>query len=144
MRSEFEKKLKCKELLSELTFCEETKSYVGDILPTNLATINGAYWAWEKRQAEVDDLQSKLTQAYEDIETFTTAHQRECEFKAQFAKEKDELQKLVDAFKDHAAMLREAAKSHVYTEREQNILLSQADDIDKILGLEQALKGGGE
>lgn len=56
----------------------------------------------------------------------------------------DELQKRVDAFKDQAAMLREAAKSRVYTEREQNILLSQADDIDKILGLEQALKGGGE
>ncbi|RZF53672.1 hypothetical protein EXE30_06770 [Acinetobacter halotolerans] len=53
----------------------------------------------------------------------------------------DELKKRVDAFKDHAAMLREAAKSHAYTEREQNILLSQADDIDKILEVEQALKG---
>lgn len=60
MRSEFEKKLKCKELLSELTFCEETKSYSGDILPTNLATINGAYWAWEKRQTEVDELQKSI------------------------------------------------------------------------------------
>jgi len=54
----------------------------------------------------------------------------------------DELQKRVDAFKDQAAMLRETAKSRVYTEREQNILLSQADDIDNILGLEQSLKGG--
>ena len=53
----------------------------------------------------------------------------------------NELQKRLDAFKEHAVMLREAAKSHVYTEREQNILISQADDIDKILGLEQALKG---
>lgn len=60
MRSEFEKKLKCKELLSELTFCEETKSYIGDILPTNLATINGAYWGWEKRQTEVDELKSTI------------------------------------------------------------------------------------
>lgn len=56
--------------------------------------------------------------------------------------ERDKLQKRVDAFKDHAVMLRSAAKSYVYTEREQNILLSQADDIEKILGLEQALKGG--
>ncbi|MDX7901860.1 hypothetical protein SJZ78_02955 [Acinetobacter baumannii] len=55
----------------------------------------------------------------------------------------EELQKRVDAFKDQAVMLREAAKSWVYTEREQNILLSQADDIEKILGLEQALKGEG-
>ncbi|HFF8270217.1 hypothetical protein [Acinetobacter baumannii] len=54
----------------------------------------------------------------------------------------EELQKRVEAFKDHAAMLRSAAKSYAYTEREQNILLSQADDIEKILGLEQALKGG--
>lgn len=43
-------------------------------------------------QAKVDELQAKLEQAYEDIETFDTAHQRECEFKAQFAKERDELQ----------------------------------------------------
>lgn len=58
-REEFEKKLKCQDLLSELTFCEKTSSYEGDILPTNLATINGAYWAWVKRQAEMDEQQSK-------------------------------------------------------------------------------------
>ncbi|WP_227614513.1 hypothetical protein [Acinetobacter sp. 'aerobic (ED)'] len=70
MRSEFEKKLKCKELLSELTFCEETESYVGDILPTNLATINGAYWAWEKRQTEVDELQKRINAALDQVEYF--------------------------------------------------------------------------
>lgn len=53
----------------------------------------------------------------------------------------EELQKRVDAFKDHAVMLRSAAKSYAYTEREQNILLSQADDIEKILGLEQRPNG---
>ncbi|WP_139161335.1 hypothetical protein [Acinetobacter baumannii] len=53
----------------------------------------------------------------------------------------EELQKRVEAFKDHAAMLRSAAKSYAYTEREQNILLSQADDIEKILGLEQRPNG---
>lgn len=56
----------------------------------------------------------------------------------------EELQKRVDAFKEHAVMLRKAAKSYVYTEREQNILLSQADDVEKILGVEQALKGEGQ
>ncbi len=76
MRSEFEKKLKCKELLSELTFCEETKSYVGDILPMNLATINGAYWAWEKRQTEVDELQKRV----EDLERKLQIKTRHCEF----------------------------------------------------------------
>ncbi|HFF2636553.1 TPA: hypothetical protein ACGCCP_000574 [Acinetobacter nosocomialis] len=59
-REEFEKKLKCQDLLSELTFCEKTSSYEGDILPTNLATINGAYWAWVKRQAEMDEQQAKV------------------------------------------------------------------------------------
>ncbi|HAV4485871.1 TPA: hypothetical protein JIS08_15205 [Acinetobacter baumannii] len=59
-REEFEKKLKCQYLLSELTFCEKTSSYEGDILPTNLATINGAYWAWVKRQAEMDEQQAKV------------------------------------------------------------------------------------
>lgn len=53
----------------------------------------------------------------------------------------EELQKRLDAFKDHAVMLRSAAKSYAYTEREQNILLSQADDIEKILGLEQRPNG---
>ncbi|WP_416631975.1 hypothetical protein [Acinetobacter baumannii] len=53
----------------------------------------------------------------------------------------EELEKRVEAFKDHAAMLRSAAKSYAYTEREQNILLSQADDIEKILGLEQRPNG---
>ena len=45
--------------------------------------------AWDYQQSKIDELQAKLDQAYEDIETFATAHQRECEFKAQFAKEKD-------------------------------------------------------
>ncbi|MDC4952830.1 hypothetical protein OHW04_02165 [Acinetobacter baumannii] len=67
-REEFEKKLKCQDLLSELTFCEETSSYVGDILPTNLATINGAYWAWVKRQAEIDEQQAKV----EELQTLYT------------------------------------------------------------------------
>ncbi|HDX6210115.1 TPA: hypothetical protein RP468_002706 [Acinetobacter baumannii] len=102
-REEFEKKLKCQDLLSELTFCEKTSSYEGDILPTNLATINGAYWAWVKRQAEMDEqqakveeLEGKLKQAYEDVDTFAEAHERECGFKAQLAKDKAELQKRVD------------------------------------------------
>lgn len=55
-----------------------------------------ALQVWNHQQSKVDELQAKLEQAYEDIETFATAHQRECEFKAQFAKEKNELQKRVD------------------------------------------------
>ncbi|MCB8770153.1 hypothetical protein [Acinetobacter soli] len=54
----------------------------------------------------------------------------------------DGLQARVDAFKAQSEKLRECSKSCVYNEREKNILLSQADDIDQILGVEQALKGG--
>lgn len=47
--------------------------------------VNGAWCVWQSRQAELD-------QAYEDIETFVQAHQRECDIKVQIAnelKEKD-------------------------------------------------------
>ncbi|HDX5875251.1 hypothetical protein [Acinetobacter baumannii] len=67
-REEFEKKLKCQDLLSELTFCEKTSSYEGDILPTNLATINGAYWAWVKRQAEMDEQQAKVEELQKRVQ----------------------------------------------------------------------------
>ncbi|MCJ8793898.1 hypothetical protein K5D03_18460, partial [Acinetobacter baumannii] len=67
-REEFEKKLKCQDLLSELTFCEKTSSYEGDILPTNLATINGAYWAWVKRQAEMDEQQAKVEELQKRVD----------------------------------------------------------------------------
>lgn len=54
--------------------------------------------AWQHQQAKVEELESKLKQAYEDVDTFATAHERECGFKVQFAKEKAELQKKLDAF----------------------------------------------
>ncbi|WP_447296037.1 hypothetical protein [Acinetobacter baumannii] len=88
-REEFEKKLKCQDLLSELTFCEKTSSYEGDILPTNLATINGAYWAWVKRQAEMDEQQAKveeLQKRVDDIERKLQIKTRHCEFYEQSRK----------------------------------------------------------
>lgn len=132
--------------------------------------INSAWHAFQHQQSKVDELQKKLIfreKAYENLKLQLQNRDIDSEidekkinelekqlidqgqrFNEHSQRFKDlehkngELQKRVDAFKDHALMLREAAKSHVYTEREQNILLSQAEDIDKILGLEQALKGG--
>ncbi|KMV24793.1 hypothetical protein [Acinetobacter baumannii] len=96
-REEFEKKLKCQDLLSELTFCEKTSSYEGDILPTNLATINGAYWAWVKRQAEMDEQQAKV----EELQTqLSLQRQRVKAFEEELTSSRnygDELQKRVDA-----------------------------------------------
>ena len=45
----------------------------------------------------------------------------------------DELQAMVDELKKHSLMLREAANSWTYSEGEKNILISQADDLDRIL-----------
>lgn len=87
--------------------------------------------AWQHRQTEVDELQAKLTQAYEDIETFATAHQRECEFKAQFAKEKDELQKRVDKALN-------AINEHYESDGMSGLMFM---DLREILLGEQALKG---
>ena len=60
-----------------------------DILPTNLATINGAYWAWVKRQAEMDEQQAKveeLQKRVDDIERKLQIKTRHCEFYEQSRK----------------------------------------------------------
>ncbi|TPT36661.1 hypothetical protein FJU67_01710 [Acinetobacter baumannii] len=51
---------------------------------------------FQRQQAKVEELEGKLKQAYEDVDTFAEAHERECGFKAQLAKDKAELQKRVD------------------------------------------------
>lgn len=67
-----------------------------------LATIEGEqptykdYFkaGWQSRQAELD-------QAYEDIETFAQAHQRECGIKVQIANELKEKDKRIEAALNH-------------------------------------------
>ncbi|WP_407477829.1 hypothetical protein [Acinetobacter baumannii] len=49
----------------------------------------------QSMQSKVEELEGKLKQAYEDVDTFAEAHERECGFKAQLAKDKAELQKRV-------------------------------------------------
>ena len=88
----------------------------------------------QHQQSKVDELQAKLDQAYEDIETFATAHQRECEFKNQFAKEKYELQKRVDAALK--LLVENSIDFYEAFESGKNSRIVDADE------LEQALKGG--
>lgn len=95
-REEFEKKLKCQDLLSELTFCEKTSSYEGDILPTNLATINGAYWAWVKRQAEMDEQQAKVDELQKQLSEYIFVSETLDEMYVKEVQKSDELQKRVD------------------------------------------------
>ncbi|MBV6605825.1 MULTISPECIES: hypothetical protein [Acinetobacter] len=98
----------------------------------NLALVHAnccriAYEAGQQSmQAKVEELEGKLKQAYEDVDTFAEARERECGFKAQLAKDRAELQKRVDA---------------VIIEIE-NMYLSGAIGFDTVKKLEQALKGG--
>lgn len=69
----------------------KTSSYEGDILPTNLATINGAYWAWVKRQAEMDEQQAKVEELKASHHGEVIGH--EVHFK-KIKQERDELQTL--------------------------------------------------
>lgn len=55
-----------------------------------------ALGSWQHQQAKVEELEGKLKQAYEDVDTFAEAHERECGFKARLAKDKAELQKRID------------------------------------------------
>lgn len=103
-----------------------------------ISFYNGAIAAWNHQQSKVDELQAKLEQAYEDIETFATAHQRECEFKAQFAKEKNELQKRVDA----SLIAFEKLKEEIIELHGQCDLHLIKYLEEKSQVLEQALRGG--
>lgn len=96
--------------------------------------VENAKKVFKHQQAKVEEANAKAQMCRDEKNHAINRWSAVC-------KERDELQKRLDAFKDHAAMLRSAAKSYAYTEREQNILLSQADDIEKILGLEQRPNG---
>lgn len=80
-------------------YVDQTNEYAHHNLEDNRVTlgyVNGAWYAFQHQQAKVEELEGKLKQAYEDVDTFAEAHERECGFKAQLAKDKAGLQKRVD------------------------------------------------
>ncbi|WP_320156996.1 hypothetical protein [Acinetobacter baumannii] len=101
---------------------------------------------YQHQQAKVEELEGKLKQAYEDVDTFAEAHERECGFKAQLAKDKAELQKRVEWLEDRLkatdtlSKMRAAVIGSFNTQefnartRRKMMILKQA---------EQALKGEG-
>ncbi|MDC5349053.1 hypothetical protein OHW60_17840 [Acinetobacter baumannii] len=144
-REEFEKKLKCQDLLSELTFCEKTSSYEGDILPTNLATINGAYWAWVKRQAEMDEQQAKVEEQAQEIANLKSLiqghelrHQQNLSIKQKLTRRSEELQKRVDG----ALKETQYALQYVEGDMRGNHEFLQMAMIRTFKALEQVLNGG--
>ncbi len=105
-----------------------------------------AWQMYQHQQAKVEELEGKLKQAYEDVDTFAEAHERECGFKAQLAKDKAELQKRVEWLEDRLkatdtlSKMRAAVIGSFNTQefnartRRKMMILKQA---------EQALKGEG-
>ncbi|MFK6097799.1 hypothetical protein Q4016_07215 [Acinetobacter baumannii] len=95
----------------------------------------------QSQQAKVQELETKLKQAYEDVDTFAEAHERECGFKAQLAKDKAELQKRVGAAKQ---LIEDLNKCYQQDHQNKFEYWRGFADSAGILGkrLEQALKGG--
>ena len=82
---------------------------------------------WQSRQGELDELQRALklkTRCSDFYKNSRKAHRALSRYRKQ----------KIDELRKHSISLRDAAKSWSYTEREKNILISQADDIDRILG----------
>lgn len=86
---------------------------------------------WQHQQAKVEELEGKLKQAYEDVDTFAEAHEYECGFKAQLAKDKAELQKRVDK-------AIQVINEYYESDGMSGLYFS---DLKEILEGEQALKG---
>lgn len=77
----------------------------------------------QSRQAEVDQLQSQINEMAE-VGLSQESVIRE---------KNKRIEELESQIKNQIETLKCASKSWVYTEREQNIMLSQADDLDKAL-----------
>lgn len=121
---------------------DEQQAKVEELQQENqrLANGNTSYYNQAIKQNEIiDGLQVKLKQAYEDIDTFAEAHERECGFKAQLAKDKAELQKRVDAAISNIEQFFDE-QTQQPTQREYANFLA---DVLHDLKLEQALKGEG-
>ncbi|MGT2584278.1 hypothetical protein [Acinetobacter baumannii] len=141
-REEFEQSPKTKELLSDSIYFDEKENRYkvnADGCLISVVFLNGRWEVWQEQQAKVEELEGKLKQAYEDVDTFAEAHERECGFKAQLAKDKAELQKQVDALelklREIAGIARRARHGEYHTESGRNAGLNIAAEI------EQALKG---
>jgi len=84
---------------------------------------NAWYAGQQSQQAKIDLLEKELT----ETQAFLNKQNHIKQAKIY------ELQGRIDELQAHSLMLREAANSWTYSEGEKNILLSQADDLDRIL-----------
>lgn len=132
----------------QIDFDEKAEIYysINPAYHNDVIALNAAWSMFQEQQAKVEELEGKLKQAYEDVDTFAEAHERECGFKAQLAKDKAELQKRVDSIREVLDELQEQAdviRKRGQKFRDSNFLAS-ADMMDIcIKEIEQVLKGEG-
>ncbi|WP_435786244.1 hypothetical protein [Acinetobacter nosocomialis] len=123
-----------------IEFDEKANRYYCPYVADATASKYQSQWVvWQHQQAKVEELEGKLKQAYEDVDTFAEAHERECGFKAQLAKDKAELQKrLYGALKET-----QYALQYVEGDMRGNHEFLQMAMIRTFKALEQVLKGEG-
>lgn len=81
------------------------------------------WWMWQSQQAEINRLQSQINEMAEVGLGQESA----------LMEKGKRIEELESRIKNQIETLKCASKSWVYTEREQNIMLSQADDLEKAL-----------
>lgn len=79
-----------------------------------------AWWAWLNREQNQQTIIDNLKAQLNNMEACYIEKKKECE-------------ELRGRIKDQIDVLKAASKSHAYNYREQNIMLSQADDLEKAL-----------
>ena len=92
------------------------KQGMADCYGKSSEEYKASLFVWTRQQAEIDELQKEI-------------YSYKCIY-GKLELERDELRKRIE---NQVENLKLASKSWVYTEREQNIMISQADDLEKIL-----------
>lgn len=125
----FEKWFQDQDFYKNMRFIHGDALFIKDGDIYRVLPVQMAFEAWESRQAEVDQLKGLLEKDeyahslyYENLNLQTSIDEKD--------KRIEELEMWI---KGQIETLKCASKSRVYTEREQNLMLSQADDLEKAL-----------
>ena len=130
-REAFEKLPEIKDSLSEnIVFVGNKYTSANEGFYDLVNWLNGGWYMWQSRQAEVDELNQLYLKAQHQV----IRHRTIAQDALALVEEKDKrVEELESHIKGQIETLKCASKSWVYTEREQNIMLSQADDLEKAL-----------
>lgn len=105
-----------------LKYSGELNGYVGPKqYQSHIDFIDGCWFMFQQQQSQ----QAKIDELKQSIVMQDLFYDQSAEIK--------NLKLKIDELQKHSLMLRETAKSWSYNEGEKNILISQADDLDRIL-----------